>query len=168
MRVILNSLLIFGVLIAGCTGAIFTSPLTTIEQKKKSNDDQEKVNQKISAALQNRRYADAIQLSRTAGMPKAETDFAVGELILQGLADPDAVQFPIESLNDGLILIEASAMAGHRQAISSLSATFYTGVRQGRDGVLLVAPNPRLSECWNSAKVKKELADSCVQMRQKK
>ena len=167
LRVILNLLLIFIVLIAGCAGSGSTSTVTASEQKKSIND-QEKVNHKILDSLQSRRYADAIQLSRTAGMPKAETDFAVGEIILQGLADPDATQYPVESFDDGLALIEGSAMAGHRQAISSLAATFYTGIRQGREGVVLIAPNPQLSECWNATKVKKELASSCVQMRLKK
>lgn len=127
--------------------------------------EQEQLNQQIVAAIQNGHYADAIQMARRSRVSQAEAHFAVGELILQGWADPDAVQRPGETIKDGMALMEASARAGHQPAISGLAAVFYTGLRGGATNAVLIAPDTRLNACWEAAKANAERVASCIAMR---
>ncbi len=128
-------------------------------------DDPASVNQRIITALRERRYADAISSTRSAPASRVEVDFAVGELVLQGLSDPRAVQRPAESARDALALMETSALAGHRQAAEALAATFTTGVLGGADKSVLVAPDARLAACWEAAKDKPASSAGCKAMR---
>jgi hypothetical protein len=80
-----------------------------------------------------------------------ETDFAVGEIILQGWADDAAVQRQIETLEVGIALLEKSALTGHPQALSGLSALFFTGLAQIPGGKVLIARDPDLYACWKRA-----------------
>ncbi|MCX7113517.1 MAG: hypothetical protein NTX45_26140 [Proteobacteria bacterium] len=140
-------------------------PLMPRVAKAPEHDAQAQINQQIVAAIQSGRYADAIQSVRRARVSKAEADFAVGELILQGLADPKSAQHPVESIDEGIALIEKSALAGHRQAISALAATFYTGLRDGATNVVLLAPDAWLNACWEAAKTKPKQSATCIAMR---
>lgn len=123
-------------------------------------------NNQIVSAIQGGRYADAVQLARQARVTKAESDFAAGELILQGHTDSRATQVPRETVEDGLRLIEGAALAGHQQAVSSMAATFQTGLR-GVGDAFLVQPDTALNRCWEGAKSAPERARSCVDMRRK-
>lgn len=138
---------------------------STIPCRPSEHQSQEALSKQILAAIQSGHYADAILLVRQSCVSKAESDFAIGELILQGLTDPNAAQRPNASLEDGIASMEKSAMAGHRQAISSLAASFYTGLRNGVTNQFLLPPDEGLNKCWESAKTKPKQAASCVAMR---
>ena len=124
------------------------------------------LNKQIVSAIQGGRYADAVQLARQAHVPKAESDFAVGNLILQGHADARAAQVPRETIEDGLRMIEGAALVGHQQAISSLAATFNTGLG-GAGNAFLIQPDARLNRCWDDVKSAPQKARSCIDMRRK-
>ncbi len=123
------------------------------------------IRQQILVALKERRYADAVSATRRAGESRAETDFAVGVLVLEGLSDRGAAQAPKESVSDALSLIEASALAGHTQAISTLASTFERGVKIDADNSVLVESDHRLAACWEEAKVQPSRAKACVAIR---
>lgn len=125
------------------------------------------LNKQIVSALQRRRYADAAALARQAKVPQTESDFGVGEIILQGHEDAAAAQAPRETIEEGLRLIEGAALAGHQQAVSSLAGTFRTGLLHGRADAFLLSPDAQLSECWDSTKEKPQLAASCIDRRRK-
>jgi hypothetical protein len=126
------------------------------------------VNEQIDSALQRGHYADAVVLARQAKVSKPESDFAVGEIILQGHTDDRAAQTPRETIEDGLKLIEAAALVGHQQAVSALAATFSTGLsRTGVDSFLL-KPDAALSQCWEQTKAKPQKARACMDMRTKR
>jgi hypothetical protein len=115
--------------------------------------------------LKGRRYADAIESTRRSAPSVAERDFAVGVLVLEGRADARAVQPPRESVSQGLALIEASALAGHAQAVATLATTFAHGMGGMPGYAPLIAPDPRLGDCWNQARDRPERAAECVAMR---
>ena len=123
------------------------------------------VRQQILAALKERRYADAIAATRRAGESAAETDFAVGVLVLEGSSDPSAVQAPRESVSDALALIEASALLGHAPAISTLASTFERGVVGAAGTAMLVTPDARLATCWSEARDRPTRASACAALR---
>jgi hypothetical protein len=125
------------------------------------------VSEQIVSALQRRRYADAAVLARRAKISKPESDFAVGEIILQGHTDDSAAQTPRENIEEGLELIEAAALAGHQQAVSALAATFHTGLFRRTVDACLLKPDAALSLCWEHAKTKPQMARSCIHMRRK-
>ena len=127
-----------------------------------SND----LNNQVVSAIRAGRYADAVQLARQAPVAKAESEFAVGSLILQGRADVHAAQVPRETIEDGLRMIEGAALTGHQQAISSLAATFNTGLGVAGDA-FLIAPDAAISRCWEDVKSAPQRARSCVDMRRK-
>ena len=106
-----------------------------------------------------------LELARRAKVSKAESDFAIGEIILQGHTDPHAAQAPRESIAEGLDLIEGAALAGHRQAISALAATFHTGLFRATADAFLLKPDAALSACWERAKEKPAMARLCVDKR---
>jgi hypothetical protein len=84
-----------------------------------------------------------VSSARSSQASPAETDFAVGEIILQGHADARAAQRPRETVEEGLGLIEAAALACHQQAISSTSQPRVLNLRfcekEGAGSELLVA-----------------------------
>ena len=123
------------------------------------------VRQQILAALKERRYADAVAATRRAGESAAETDFAVGVLVLEGSSDPGAAQAPRESVADALALIETSARAGHAPAIATLASTFDRGVAGAAGTPMLVNPDARLAACWSEARDRPARASACVAMR---
>jgi len=127
----------------------------------------EDLNRQILGALQSGRYSDAIRLSRQAKVSQVERDFAVGEIILQGHSDDGASQVPVESVEEGLRLVEGAALAGHQPAISSLAATFRTGLHKAND-TFWVKPDGPLNSCWESAKESPAAAHSCVEMRKRR
>jgi len=127
----------------------------------------EELNRQMITALQSGRYSDAIHLSRQAKVSEAERDFAVGEIILQGRSDNQTSQPPVESVEEGLRLVEAAALAGHQPAISSLAATFRTGLQKA-DETFLVKPDGQLNGCWEGAKARPAAARACVDMRRKR
>jgi hypothetical protein len=130
-----------------------------------SAQDPGELNKQIVSALQRGRYADAADLARLAKVSKAESDFAVGEIILQGLTDPSAAQAPRETIEEGLELIESAALAGHQQAISALAATFHTGLLRTTGKAFSLKPDAALNQCWESTKEKPQMARACVDMR---
>ena len=136
-----------------------------VQQPAPGADQEAKRNEQIMAAVQGGDYAQAIQLARAASVPKPEADFAVGELILQGLSDAQAAQPPTDSLTTGLSLMEASAQAGHEPAIFGLAALFYTGLRAGSSDTYLIAADEALSKCWEQAKESRDQVPKCVAMR---
>ena len=125
------------------------------------------LNKRIVAALQRGLYADAVLLARQAKVPKPESDFAIGEIILQGHMDESAAQSPQETIEEALELVEAAALAEHQPAISSLAATFSTGLRRKVTDAFLLKPSAALNQCWENAKTKPQMARSCVDMRRK-
>lgn len=125
----------------------------------------EQENQQIILSLHAGRYADAIAATRAAQAGVAEKDFAVGEIILQGWADDAAVQHPLEALEVGIALLEKSALTGHPQALSGLSALFFTGLVQTRSGKELIARDPDLHTCWKQAEALPAQAMACVASR---
>lgn len=151
---------ILGVLACAHIPRPSSEPFATVPRQ-----EQPALNRQIVAALQSGRYRDAIQAARRGDASPAEIDFAVGEIILQGWADPGAVQSPVESLEASIALLERSALAGHRQAVSGLAAIFFTGLRKTASGPYLIAPDPHLNRCWETAKTVPEQAASCVSMR---
>jgi hypothetical protein len=132
-----------------------------------SAQDSEDLNKQIVSALQRGRYADAVDLARRAKVSKAESEFAVGEIILQGHSEARAAQAPRETIEEGLELIEAAALAGHQQAVSALAATFHTGLHRGDVDAFLLKPDAALSQCWEDTKTTPQTARSCVDMRRK-
>jgi hypothetical protein len=128
----------------------------------------DELNHHIIAALQSGRYSDAIRLSRQAKVSEAERDFAVGEIILQGHSDDRPSQLPVESVEAGLRLVEAAALAGHQPAISSLAATFRTGLRTTKEAAFLVRPDEPLNRCWEGAKASPATAHSCGDLRRRR
>ncbi len=152
----------FLISIAACS----QSPVP-IHGQTSSTNDQEQWNKKIIEAINSGNYRNAVALTRKADAGKAEIDFAVGELVLQGWADPEAQQRPFETVDQALALLETSALAGHRQAIAALAATFYTGVRKDMTGEFLVKPNEILQACWEAAKTEPSGTESCITMRSK-
>jgi hypothetical protein len=152
-------------LVQACAPPIASTPLAAANGATAPAQTSSATQQQILAALQERRYADAIRATRRAEASRVEIDFAVGELVLQGLADPQAAQRPLESAGAALALIETSALAGHRQAASALAATFTTGLRDGLSGEVLVAVDARLSACWETAKSTPAQSAACVAMR---
>jgi TPR repeat protein len=140
------------------------SPVSTPEQIS-SIKGQEQLNKQVVEAIQRGNYKDAVALTRQAEASKAEIDFAVGELVLQGLADAEAQQPPSETVEQALTLLEESALTGHRQAIAALAATFYTGVRKGMKDEFLIEPNEKLQACWEAAKTELTKVPSCIAMR---
>ena len=127
--------------------------------------DAAEINRQILAALKDRRYADAIAATRRAGASPAEKDFAAGVLVLEGLSDPQAVQPPNQSTGEALALIEASALAGHAQAVSTLASTFSRGLAGGSDHGVLIPTDARLAACWSEATERPARAVDCVAMR---
>ena len=123
------------------------------------------IDRQILAALKDRRYADAITATRRADASPAEKDFAAGMLALEGLSDPQAVQRPRESAGEALSLIEASALAGHAQAVSTLASTFSRGLAGGADNAVLIPADAQLAACWNEAKARPTQAAACAAMR---
>jgi hypothetical protein len=137
------------------------------QQSAPSTTDSEALNRQIVGAIQNGRYADAVALARQAKVPKAESEFAVGEIILEGHSDAAAPQTPREGIEEGLQLIEAAALAGHQQAISALAAAFETGISQRPTETFLLRPDNTLSRCWEAAKEAPQNARACVALRKK-
>lgn len=123
------------------------------------------INRQILAALKDRRYADAIAATQHAGASPAEKNFAAGMLALEGLSDPQAVQRPHQSAGEALSLIEASALAGHAQAVSTLASTFSRGLAGGLDHGVLIPADARLAACWSEARERPARAVDCVAMR---
>lgn len=117
----------------------------------------------IISLLQARQYADAIALVRRASATVAERDFAVGEIILQGWSDDAPVQRPAEPLDDGIALLEKSALANHPPATSGLSALYFTGLFQGE--TQLVKKNSALHACWRAVERHSQTAHTCVALR---
>ena len=167
MRKIRLASLLIGILFAVECANSQPIETSTHQAKAAAREDQVQLDQHIVAALQSRHYADALQLARQSQSSKVEVDFAVGEIILQGLADPDASQHPAESRDKAIGLIEKSALAGHRQAIAALAATYYTGLRIGATDRVLIAPDAAMKACWEAAKAKPKHATVCVAMRLK-
>lgn len=118
------------------------------------------VPEQIIRALQTRHYADAIRAARQGQASLAEIDFAAGEIVLQGWADESPVQRPVETLDQGIALLEKSALTGHAPAISGLAALFFTGLSQGE--MKLIAPNRALHRCWNDVENGIAHAATCV------
>lgn len=118
---------------------------------------------RIIAMLQARQYADAIALVRNTPVALAEQDFAVGEIILQGLSDDAAVQRPAETLDDGIALLEKAALANHQPATSGLAALYFTGLFQGE--TQLVGKNPALHACWLAVERHSQAAHACIALR---
>jgi hypothetical protein len=123
--------------------------------------------QRIIGAIKIGRYADAIALVEYSDYSSAEKDFSIGELVLQGWSDDKAQQPPVETVEMGIGLLERSAIAGHRQAISGLAGLFYTGLRNDASGQMWVAANKVLQDCWEAAKDSPRQAKSCIALRRK-
>ena len=121
--------------------------------------------QRIIAAIKIGRYADAIALVEGSDYSRAEKDFSIGELVLQGWSDDKAQQPPVETVEMGIELLEKSAIAGHQQAISGLAGLFYTGLRNDASGQIWVAANKALQDCWEAAKGVPNKASACIAMR---
>ena len=138
------------------------APAAALESESESAAE---INRQILAALKDRRYADAIVATRRARASAAEKDFATGVLVLEGLADPQAVQRPYESAGEALSLIEVSALAGHAQAVSTLASTFSRGLVGGVDNAVLIPADARLAACWNEARARPTQAAACAAMR---
>ena len=132
-----------------------------------SAQEPEDLNRRIVDALQRGRYADAALFARQAKVSRPESDFAVGEIILQGYSDDSAAQPPRETIEEGLALIEAAALAGHQQAVSALAATFHTGLSRRTVDGFLVKPDAALNQCWEDTKESMQMARSCIDMRKK-
>lgn len=128
--------------------------------------DQTQINNLIVQAFQEGRYADAVKLERQSNVPQTERDLALGQTILQGLADPQAAQRPSESVEEGIGLLEKSARQGHQPAISGLAALFFTGLPGDGKSTLLVQPNPQLNACWERAKAEPSVSATCISLRQ--
>ena len=138
-------------------------PAAALESESESAAE---INRQILAALKDRRYADAIAATQRAGASPAEKNFAAGMLALEGLSDPQAVQRPPhQSAGEALSLIEASALAGHAQAVSTLASTFSRGLAGGADNGVLILADARLAACWSEAKEQPGRAADCVAMR---
>jgi hypothetical protein len=170
-RTIVSMLLAAAVSLSACgrskpPAAVGTS--VAVKSGASTAQDAEDLNKQIVSALQQGRYTDAAVLARRAKVSKAESDFAVGEIILQGHADARAAQVPRETIEEGLDLIEAAALAGHQQAISGLAATFHTGLHRKTDDAFLLEPDAGLSQCWDTTKAMPQKARSCVDMRKKR
>jgi len=146
---------------------VAVGPSDAVETSAPAAHNPGDLNQRIVSALQEGRYADAVVFARQARVSKAERDFAVGEIILQGHADPRPAQTPRESIEAGLELLEVAAMAGHQQAISGLAATFRTGLQLGAGGTFVLRPEIAISHCWDSAKGAPGKARSCIEMRKR-
>ena len=140
----------------------------TIKARDSSAQEPGDVNEQIVSALQRGRYADAVVLARQAKVSKPESDFAVGEIILQGHTDDRAAQTPRETIEEGLELIEAAALVGHQQAVSALAATFSTGLSHTGVDSFLLKPDAALSQCWEQTKAKPQKARACMDMRTKR
>ncbi len=123
------------------------------------------LDKEIGNAIKLGRYADAIQLIRSSTYPCAVKAFSMGDLVLQGWADSQAQQRPLEPLETGINLLEESALAGRAQAISSLAGLFYTGLRDEAGGRELVAQNAALQSCWETTKTNPAQAKTCVVLR---
>ena len=121
--------------------------------------------QRIIGAIKIGRYADAIALAERSDYSRAEKDFSIGELVLQGWSDDKAQQPPVETVEMGIGLLEKSAIAGHQQAISGLAGLFYTGLRNDASGQIWVAANKALQDCWEAAKGAPNKAPACITMR---
>lgn len=167
---ILPLLLAATVSLAACARSKPQIKVSTSDAAKVSDSsaqDSEYLNKQLVSALQGGRYADAVVLARQAKVSKAESEFAVGEIILQGHSEARAAQAPRETIEEGLELIEAAALAGHQQAVSALAATFHTGLHRGATDAFLLKPNAALSQCWENAKATPQMPRSCVDMRRK-
>jgi TPR repeat protein len=121
------------------------------------------ISNRIIDALQGHQYADAITLARQGQASIPEIDFAIGEIILQGWAADSPAQRPQETLEDGLSLLEKSALAGHLQAQSGLAALFFTGLAQGEKR--LVSKNTALHTCWKAVQRQQQSGSACVALR---
>ena len=158
------------VLLAACNHSkpdVAVGSSNAVKRSASTAQDPGDLNEQIVSALQGGRYADAVALARQAKVSKAESDFAIGEIILQGHTDARAVQAPRQTIEAGLELIEAAALAGHQQAISGLAATFHTGLVRGTADAFLLKPDLALSQCWDRTKAMPQEAPSCVDMRKK-
>lgn len=157
-----------GLALQGCaqTHTIMHQPRSEASSSAKlALEYQTQTNEKILAALRDRRYADAIRATRSSHASQTEIDFAVGELALQGLVDSQSIQRPLESVPQALALIEAAALKRHPQAISALAAIFAVGLRDAANQTILVAPDSKLNGCWEVAKSQPEQSAKCVSMR---
>jgi hypothetical protein len=159
-RLTIVSTLFHAACIAGCVAT--GSPKVASTSRA---TDQAEINRLIVQAFQEGRYADALRLERQSDVPQPERDLALGQTILQGLADPQAAQRPGESIDEGIGLLERSALQGHQQAVSGLAALFYTGLPGDGKSTALVPPNARLNACWERVKIEPSVAPTCVSLR---
>lgn len=159
-RLTLALTFIHSAFIAGCVTAgspsVADSPLSV---------DQTQINDLIVQAFQEGRYVDAIKLERQSNVSQSERDLALGQTILQGLADPQAAQRPMESVEEGIGLLEKSALQGRRPAISGLAALFFNGLPGDGKNTSLVQPSTQLNACWERAKANPSIAATCVSLR---
>lgn len=122
--------------------------------------------QTIYSALQARRYADAVAAVNNSGVTEAELAFTIAEISLQALADPDAPQKLDTSLEQALLLLEKSALAGHKTASASLAALFFTGLQTVSPApVQLLASHAGLHACWREVNRGEALPKRCIAMR---
>src|SRR4051812_32201296 len=74
-------------LLVGCNHSKPKAAVAVSDDARGSNSPaqaSDELNRQIVSALQDRRYSDAVTLARRGQVSQAESDFAVGEIILQG------------------------------------------------------------------------------------
>lgn len=164
-RFVIVSTLIYSVFLAGCATSSQQSAAGEPAPSIPGRLTQAQINDQIVIAFREGRYVDAIRMERLSDVPQSARDLAVGQTILQGLADPQATQRPGESIEEGIGLLEKSALQGHQPAISGLAALYSTGLPGDGKSAMLVHPDPKLNACWERAKAEPSVSASCIALR---
>ena len=139
--------------LAGCASDV---------SKSETNQQIAALNDKGWAALQRGDFGGAIALA----MPKAEQgdaefEFTVGYLKLEWLENPDAIEPPEHTAQDGLLWVRKAAAKGVPQAAGLLSS----GYKWGWYGL---PKDEALHTCWRNVEIYSQDPDSCVVAETKK
>lgn len=112
-------------------------------------------------------FPKALAALRAADRPASVKDLELGQLIVSYYIDPGRARPPVESLSDGLFLLERAALGdgeGAALAPERLTRIFEAGV--GPAGKQVLAPNPQIAACWRNVHAGKSTdRAACTKMR---
>jgi hypothetical protein len=111
-------------------------------------------------------YGRAITAIGRSGRPAGTIALETGNLIIAGHRELQTERRPVETLDEGLALLERAANGrGEAAEIAPqhLRLWFERGVGSGVDSAM--APRPQLGRCWAAVEAREKRAQACIAMR---
>lgn len=114
-------------------------------------------------------YPAALAAVRASDRPAAVKDFEAGNLIVSAADNPRAVKRPVETVEQGIALLEKAALAtgeGAANAPGALRTIFTDGV--GPPTAHTLAPDLLVAACWLKVSKASAAAQDCIDLRRQR